>query len=635
MSKKLVRALTARHGKKHEHDIELGIKACKRIWTSAREDRPAFESFCLEHYTPPGRERDQLLARLDEFHHAVSGNLEASMKVIRAGQDMADRPLTPAESVLASFSPSTHLQTDYREAHIAALIQLNFGGRAGEPRARTEWAAQRLGRVGRTAVPAKLQAALTRANAQADRFISAYNLHLDRIVFDDRSVRFPEGTRLQSHWGLRDYMMSLNGQPDALPRQRAILDLMRRVVDGEIPEAVLDNPAVTWNVPEGRIENGKKKALAVGHGPLRWEQFRKVWRAQLAIDPHRHRGNMIDEKFLEEREIPEKTVVALLTELLSSPLAERVGRFVSARLGRPLEPFDVYYRGFASGAAKAPLSYDIRERFPSAAALGQAIPRILERFGWDTARAEWIASRIRVDNARSAGHAWQPFTDHDLQLLRLRVSEDGCDELGFETFMHELGHCVEGVLTSYDMDYKILWGVPNTAFTEGFAFTFESRGDEILGRPASSDKDASTLVNFWEPFEIAGTALAEIRLYHWLYENPKASASRIQKTIRSIADEIWNAYYARIFGADGHGLLAVYSHMLWGDFYLAEYPLGYIIAYQLRRHLDGRALAPEMERICALGRIEPQVWMKEAVGSEISLEPLLEDTQAALVRLGY
>ncbi len=42
------------------------------------------------------------------------------------------------------------------------------------------------------------------------------------------------------------------------------------------------------------------------------------------------------------------------------------------------------------------------------AALTRAIPGILVKLGFRKSRAEWIGSHIRVDNARSAGHAWGP-----------------------------------------------------------------------------------------------------------------------------------------------------------------------------------------------------------------------------------
>jgi len=55
----------------------------------------------------------------------------------------------------------------------------------------------------------------------------------------------------------------------------------------------------------------------------------------------------------------------------------------------------------------------------------------------------------------------------------------------------------------------------------------------------------------------------------------------------------------------------------------------------VRRHLQGKSLPREMERMCALGEIGPQSWMRAAVGQKISVKPLLDDTDAALVRLGY
>jgi hypothetical protein len=524
-----------------------------------------------------------------------------------------------------------------RGAKIDALVQLNFGTEeTAPPKNRAAWASRRISRIGRTVIPAKLMAEAAIVGSEIDAFVSRYNLNLDRFRFDDPTVKFPKNTSLVSHWGLRDTMTELNGTKDALPKQRAILDLMRRVVDGEIPRAVLDDPSVTWNIPKGTITVGGKTSKAKGHGALRWEHFRDMWKVQRKIDPYTPHGNVIDNKFNEEREIPEETIVGILTDIVSSPLAERVGRFVRDRLDRDLEPFDVYFTDFESGGtAKPKLAFDIRKKYPTAQALQDAIPDVLRKLGWKRDRAAWIASRIRVDNSRSAGHAWPPHTPSDIQLLRVRVDKTGCDEINFDTFMHELGHCVEGVVSSYEMDYRALWGVPNTAFSEGFAFTFQDRSDQILGRKRKPNRDHETLKRFWEPFEIAGAALTEIRFFHWLYKNPNATAIQMMKSIRRIGDEVWGEYYARIFGNNGHGLMSVYSHILWGDFYLADYPLGYVIAYQIRKHLEGKSLSNEVERICGIGDLYPEQWMRAAVGKPISVKPLLDDTRAALKRLGY
>ena len=641
------RALIRKYGARQRRDIERGVRACAVVWGNetgrGRSNGKmasldgGFQGFCLEQYTPPGKKRHELLRRLDEFHLAVAGGMGVALKVARAGLDIADRPLLAAEKVLGAFSPFSHLSEDYRDARIAAIVQLNFGtDDRTAPRSRAGWAARRLGEVGREVVPANLLTAYSRAESEASLFVSSYNLHLDRFDFGNREVSFPPNTVLVSHWGLRDHMTSLTGESGALPKQRAILDLMRRVVDGEIPAAVLDNPSPRWNIANGTLREGGRTRRAEGHGPLRWEHFRKVWQAHRRIDPYRRYGSVIDNKFLAVREIPEEKVVGILTEILASPLAERAARFLRDKLKRPLEPFDVYYRDFSPRRLRPVRSrINCRKKYPSAEALQAAIPDVLARFGWGRQRARWIGERIRVDNGRSAGHAWPPYSPSDQQLLRVRVDRGGCDELNFETFMHELGHCVEGVLSSFEMDYNVLWGVPNTAVTEGFAFTFQDRTDEILGRKQALSPEARTLQRFWEPYEIAGSALTEVRFFHWLYENPRASAAAMQRAIRSIGDEVWGEFFARIFGDEGHGLMSIYSHILTGDFYLADYPMGFVMAYQIRKYLEGRPLHSEMERMCGVGRVYPDSWMRAAVGQGISVAPLLQDTERALRKLGY
>jgi oligoendopeptidase F len=215
------------------------------------------------------------------------------------------------------------------------------------------------------------------------------------------------------------------------------------------------------------------------------------------------------------------------------------------------------------------------------------------------------------------------------------VDPEGVSWQDFGTYMHELGHCVEGVLSSYEMPYQLMWGVPATAFSEAFAFTFQDLSRAVLGQEAPRDTDVETLQRVWEAFEIAGPSLVEMRLFRWLYQNPDATSQQIHEAAQRIGDEVWAQFHAPVFGANGYGLMSVYSHMLWCRFYLAEYPLGYIIAYQVRRHLRGRPdLADEITRMCRQGDIYPDAWMRNATGEKVSVEPMLTDAAAALDRMG-
>ena len=68
--------------------------------------------------------------------------------------------------------------------------------------------------------------------------------------------------------------------------------------------------------------------------------------------------------------------------------------------------------------------------------------------------------------------------------------------------------------------------------------------------------------------------------------------------------------------------------MINSPMYLPNYPFGHIIEYQLESHLakaESKAeFASELKRIYTLGRLTPQIWMQQAVGSEVSVDPLLD-----------
>ncbi|MBI4365887.1 MAG: hypothetical protein HY543_03620 [Deltaproteobacteria bacterium] len=631
---KVVADLTRAHGAAHRRDIREGVRACARIWNFRKDGTDRFVEFCRRHYLPPGPEKRSLLHRLDELHGVIDGAMTVISKAVRAGLDLADHPLTPADELFGAFTPRSHLEEDYRAFRIAHLVQLNFGtDRMDVPATREGWVARRLAEWGREAVPAALKAEASRVFARVDAFVTGYNLYLDQIDFGDPEVTFPKDTRAISHWGLRDTMMQLYDDPAGLKKQRAILDLMRRVVDGQVPTVLLNNPDARWDIPRHQVRVGGKTMPETLHGPLRWTHFRSLFQALRKIDPHTRFGNMIRTKFLEDRELPEPRVRKILTGILGAAAASEVGKWLARRLGRPLEPFDIYFKQFTRHTDERCESGDLAQRFPDRASLQNAIPQILAQLGFAADVAAWIGSKIRVDNGRSAGHAWAPRAPFDWQLLRVRIPKGGMTTIEFATFMHELGHCVEGVFSSYRMDYRTLWGVPNSALSEAFAFTFQDQADRILGVPRRDDPRVATLQRFWEVFEIAGPALVEMDFFHWLYRHPRATPLQMQRAIRRIADRCWARYHARIFGAEGHGLLAVYSHILWCDLYLADYPLGYVAAYQIRRFLEGKDLGTEMPRICRAGRIYPDEWMRHAVGAPIDAAPLLHDTAAALAAL--
>jgi hypothetical protein len=185
------------------------------------------------------------------------------------------------------------------------------------------------------------------------------------------------------------------------------------------------------------------------------------------------------------------------------------------------------------------------------------------------------------------------------------------------------------------MDYYLLSGVPNTAFTEALAFMFQKNDLKLLGIKNTNEMQQyyDYLDNFWQLYEIMGVSLVDINSWKWLYEHPAATAAELKNAVNSIAREIWNEYYAPVFIIRDQPVLAIYSHMINTPLYLPNYAYGHIIEFQLAEYIKDKNFADEIERIYSQGLLTPQQWMKKAVGSDISVQPILNSVNQALKAL--
>jgi hypothetical protein len=210
------------------------------------------------------------------------------------------------------------------------------------------------------------------------------------------------------------------------------------------------------------------------------------------------------------------------------------------------------------------------------------------------------------------------------------------DYKGYNIAVHEMGHNVEQTFSLNEIDHWLLNGVPNTAFTEAIAFVFQAKDLELLGLPSpGAEAEALTTLNdFWGTYEIAGVALVDMAVWHWMYEHPDASAADLKNATVRLAAETWNRYYAPVFRQRDVVLLGVYSHMIDSFLYLPDYPIGHFIAHQLEEHMRkvGK-IGPEVERVARQGRIAPDLWMTGATGAPVGPEALLAATERALGQL--
>ncbi|HEX7254143.1 MAG TPA: hypothetical protein VF376_14790, partial [Thermoanaerobaculia bacterium] len=325
----------------------------------------------------------------------------------------------------------------------------------------------------------------------------------------------------------------------------------------------------------------------------------------------------------------------MLETVLSSPLVPRVAKLISQRLGRPLEPFDVWYSGFKAKSTYSAEQLDaiIRKKYPTPEAYKKDIPHLLVGLGFSPERAQYLADHIVVDPARGSGHAMGAQRREDKAHLRTRVEKDGMNYKGFNIAVHEMGHNVEQTFSLNDVDSTLLAGVPNTAFTEALAFVFQGHDLELLGlaSPDAQAQAAKTLNDFWGTYEIAGVALVDMGVWHWMYDHPEATPAELKEATLAIARETWNRYYAPVFGRKDVVLLAIYSHMIDSFLYLPDYPIGHLIAFQIERQMEKAGhIGPEFERMARIGNIAPDLWMKQATGAPVGPDALLAAAEKAL-----
>ncbi|MCK9202931.1 MAG: hypothetical protein M0P58_00665 [Bacteroidales bacterium] len=635
--------LNKQYGETAKVRMEKGVKQIAALWTKEDGSDKDFESFSLQYFIGDPKKLDVLFNRLNNNYESLFGHFNIISLELKRGMHLDIGEMLDIDQIFAAYEPGSHFADDFFNNKLAFITALNFPSYSlaekeslGPQWTRKDWAYARMGDLFTSRVPAAVNVKVSEALTTADNYISNYNIFVGNLVDDQMKAHFPKDMKLISHWNLRDELKAnYNKGEEGLLKQKMIYQVMLHIIHQDIPDSVINNPAFQWNPFTNKMYKDGKEIKPTPEPDTRYQYLLGNFNALKAVDPYTPiYPTYILRAFDAGMEIPEDQVQKLFTDLCSSPQVKQVGALISKRLGRPLQPFDIWYDGFK---ARSSMNMDLldkttRAKYPNTQAFEADIPNILIKLGFKPDKAKEIASHITVDPARGSGHAWGAQMKGDKAHLRTRIGKDGMDYKGYNIAIHELGHNVEQTISLYFVDNYMMQGVPNTAATEAFAFTFQKRDLELLGiKETDPNKEALlALDNFWASYEIMGVSLVDMQVWKWLYENPSATKDQLKKTVVKSAIEVWNQYYAPVFGIKDSPILAIYSHMIDNPLYLSNYPVGHLIDFQLDQFLKGKNFADEALRIYSAGRLIPQLWMKNAVGSEISIRPLLNATDQAL-----
>ncbi len=639
-----IQTLTKQFGDSQSERIKTGVQQVAERWRENDGSEADFRDFCLNNFFTSVKKLDRIFERFQNNLESLYGNLHRIYRDFNWPLHVDEDEMLPIDNNFASFNVFAHVTEDMFKTKLAFIILLNYPllalqekNSAGQHWPRKKWAEVRLAEQFADRVPGDIQQQRTAAYTAAEAYVYGYNLFMHNLISQDGERFFPERLRLISHWGLRDELKAQYANSDGLVRQKFIQRVMERIISQGIPQAVIENSDVDWNPETNAVfQHGtSERIVAQPEATRRYEILLSVFKAEQEVDPFTPQTpSLIDRRFQADREIPEADVEAILKEILTAPVLKEIAALLRQRLGRDLEAFDIWYPGFKPGddVPEDQLDKVVQKRYSDVQAFQSEISNILKTLGFTAEKADYLQAHIQVDAARGAGHAMGAKMRRDLAHLRTRVPKGGMDYKGFNTAMHELGHTVEQVFTLNDVDYYTLEGVPNTAFTEAFAFVFQGRDLEVLGLTNGSEKNnaARAIHELWQTLEIAGVSLLDMEIWRWMYQHPKATAEELKIAAIEMAKAIWNDYYAPIFGKKDQALLAIYSHIIFCGMYIPDYAVGQIIAFQIEDYLRNHSLAEEMERLCRLGRLAPQVWMQQALGSPISATPMIDAAEKAV-----
>jgi hypothetical protein len=659
-SAKLERQLIGKYGNQQRERIQRGLRQIAEYWRPEDGDAAAFEEFVLANFAGDQEKLDALFGRFQSLLEQLDGHMHEIYRAFRQQSDLDLGSVLPFDELFAGYDPSAHVNDDFFKNKLAFTVLLNFPLttlnqrlKDGKTWTRRQWAEVRLAQRFDKRIPADVSLSISQAGAEAEQYISDYNIWMYHLLDAQGKRLFPPKMRLLSHWNLRDEIKAdYSDAKDGLAKQRMIQQVMERIVTQTIPQAVINNPGVDWNPYTNEVKPAavkdsddtvairKDAAVSGAREPdTRYATLLKTFLAARKADPYSPSApTLIDRRFDEDREIPEARVKSMLEQVLSSPLVPQIAKLISSRLGRPLEPFDLWYNGFRPDSkwTEAQLDEMVSKKYPSAEAYQKDIPNLLMKLGFSADRARYLADNIVVDPARGSGHAMGAQMRSEKAHLRTRVEKTGMNYKGFNIAVHEMGHNVEQTFSLNNVDYSLLQGVPNTAFTEALAFVFQGHDLEVLGLPAPGARSEAerTLNDFWSTYEMAGVSLVDIGVWHWMYDHPQATPSQLNDATVRISKDIWNRYYAPVFHNNDVLLLGVYSHMIDYFLYLPDYPIGRMIALQIEEQMKkSGSIGSEFERMAKMGSVSPDLWMENATGRPVGPEALLAATDRALSAL--
>ncbi len=654
---KIESELVAKYGEGQRLRAHRGLAQVAEFWRPADGDAAAFEEFARTNFAGDQPTLDALFDRMQFVLESFYGHANEIGRDCRQQTDLDLGPIYPFDETLAAFDPSAHFTDDFFADKLAFTVLLNFPLTTLEQRltegdnwTRRQWAEARLARASRSAFPpTSIRRCRRRQRSRASTWPrTTSGCTTCSTTRGSGSSRRRCGC--SSHWNLRDEIKAdYSDATNGLAKQRMIQKVMERIVDQTIPAAVVDNPHVDWNpftnevapaaVDDSAPDQGRPAPAKTTNAPepnTRYAMLLETFQASRLVDPYSPTApTLIARRFDEDRQIPEPRVRAMLEQIVSSPLVPRVAALIGKRFGRQLEPFDIWYNGFRPRGS-TPRRSSTRSRRSAIRP-----PRPIRR----TCPAVHGA-RLRE------GEGAVPRRQHRRRPRPRLRPRDGRGARGPTRPTCARASARTAWTTRATTSPSTRWGTTSSRRSRSTRSTIHRSPASLTRRsprrwrsssrtrtwscsacrsPTPESEALKTLNDFWGTYEIAGVALVDMDVWHWMYDHPDATPDQLRDAVVPISKSVWNKYYAPVFKQTRRGAAGVYSHMIDSFLYLPDYPIGHMIAFQIEQQMEKAGnIGGEFERMAKFGNVTPDLWMKHATGAPVGPQALLSATEKAL-----
>ena len=252
---RLSQELVSKYGDTQRHRIARGLSQLAEFWRAQDGDSAAFEELVRANFAGDQATLDTMFNRFEGLLEQINGHMHEINRAFREQADLDRGPILGFDEIFAGYDPSAHVVDDFFSNKLAFVALLNFPLctldeylTEGPQWTRRQWAEARLAETFSKRIPADVNLAMAQAFAEAQQYISQYNIWMYHLV-DSRGQRlFAPKLRLLSHWNLRDEIKAdYSDQQNGLAKQRTIEQVMDRIVTQTIPQMVVNNPSVDWN----------------------------------------------------------------------------------------------------------------------------------------------------------------------------------------------------------------------------------------------------------------------------------------------------------------------------------------------------------------------------------------------------